>query len=347
MAYVDVLDFNGVKDRWLVYKHPNNEFNNKSKIVVKVGQAAVIVHGGKVEKIVENGTYELETLNLPFLKNLQKKVYGGKTPFQMDVYYINKVIKLDMLWGTNDAIKILDPKFNIFINLRARAQYGLRITNYQFLITQLVGTIGERLLTFDIVNNFFRGLLNSKIKTFLTTEIKDKNISIIDINTSLDSLSSSTTELLRPEFENFGMDLVNFYYESINVPDEDLAMINQILTKNAEFNILGEDRYRTVRGYDILDSAAKNEGSGGNIAAAGVGLGLGLGVAKEASNMSSDLTNDKRNICYNCNKEMDKGVKFCPSCGAKQDLKCSDCNSPIKPGTKFCPSCGAKVGGQE
>ena len=63
-------------------------------------------------------------------------------------------------------------------------------------------------------------------------------------------------------------------------------------------------------------------------------------------------------ICKKCGKEIDKGVKFCPSCGTavqqaapketteKKPVNCANCGTPINKGVKFCPSCGTAVSGK-
>lgn len=328
MAILDVVKFNGFLDRkWLVYHYPGNEFNNRSKLIVGPGQVGLVVHGGKVEGIFEAGTYTLDSENLPFLKNLVKKIYNRKVPFTLEVYFVNKTIKLDMLWGTKDAIPLLDPKFKVKINVRARGQFALRIKNYQFLLTNLVGSLDDRnLVTYQVISDFFRAIINAKIKTNISEYFIKEQINILDISMYLEKLSLESHEELREDFEKYGMDLVNFYFESINIPEDDLKNINDILNKNAAFDIMGDERYRTLRGYDVLESAASNEGSGG-LAGAGVGLGVGLGVAGQVGAMAGNIIPDSPKT-----KHVDG--KFCVSCGANMSKSAN-----------FCPECGTKVGG--
>ena len=46
--------------------------------------------------IIEKGEHVLSTENYPFIKGLIKAVHGGKNPYTMDIYFINKTIKLDI-----------------------------------------------------------------------------------------------------------------------------------------------------------------------------------------------------------------------------------------------------------
>ena len=354
MAIAEVIKYDGaINQRWLIYRYQNQEINDKSKLIVGPGQIGVLVHGGKVEHIYESGTYTLSSENFPFLKGLNKKVYGGNVPYTLEVYFINRTMKLDMLWGTNDPIQIIDPQFKVKVKIRARGQYALRINNYQFLLTNLVGALGSKgLIEFDLVNNLFRALINTKVKTIISKYILEQKISTLDISLYLEKIAQDTFESLKDEIARYGMELVNFYYESINVPNEDLDRINDILNKNAEFNILGEQRYRTARGFDVLESAANNEGAAGSIASLGAGLGMGVGVGKVASDLVSNTLNPQDSAaakpktvqCVKCNAMIEDDDKFCPECGAMQKLVCSNCKIELAPNAKFCPECGKKVG---
>jgi membrane protease subunit (stomatin/prohibitin family) len=142
MALYDVCSFDGGNiPNWLLYKYPKNDFNTKMSLIVNPGQVAICVHDGRIEKILEEGKYILNTELLPFIKLFVKQVHGGANPYPMDVYFANKRLKLDMFWGTSDPIKIIDPEYHVQINVRARGQMGFRLEDYQYFLQTLVGTI--------------------------------------------------------------------------------------------------------------------------------------------------------------------------------------------------------------
>ena len=82
MAFYDVIRCDNVNSsiNWLMYKHPVDEFNNKSRLIVSPGQVAIIVHSGKIEKICKEGTYKIDSELLPFLKTFTKAFFGGNNP---------------------------------------------------------------------------------------------------------------------------------------------------------------------------------------------------------------------------------------------------------------------------
>lgn len=355
MAVANVIKFDGFSDRkWLIFKHPSRDILDKSKVIVGPGQIGIMVHGGKVVEIFESGTFEISTLNYPVLKNFIEGAYDGKTPFPVEIYYINRILKLDMLWGTKEPIQVLDPKYQVRVNVRARGQYALRISNYEFILTTLVGSLGgKNIVEFDVVNDFFRAIINTKVKKNLADKIISQSISTLDLALHMEDISKESYQELETEFERFGFELVNFYFESISVPKEDLDRVNEILNKKAEFNILGDERYRTSRGFDVLEKAADNESQAGGIASMGLGLGVGVGVGQSVSRIASDTlanttpstaVNKKTKSCINCSKMIEEDDQFCPECGTKQKIACKKCHQELKPTDRFCPNCGEKVG---
>lgn len=186
-------------------------------------------------------------------------------------------------------------------------------------------------------------MINTKIKTTLGEYVIKNNISTLDIAYYMEDIANNCKGKLEEEMLRFGLDIVNFFIESINVPDEDLNTINNILNKKAEFDIMGDARYQTSRGYDVLEKAAGSDGAAGSVAAAGVGLGLGIGATQTVGNMMKQSMADKAGvICPKCGHNV-KDAKFCPNCGNKVILECGKCKKAVPLGTKFCPDCGNKI----
>jgi RNA polymerase subunit RPABC4/transcription elongation factor Spt4 len=47
--------------------------------------------------------------------------------------------------------------------------------------------------------------------------------------------------------------------------------------------------------------------------------------------------------CVQCGHELAERAKFCPECGAQQQVKCSGCGALLDSQVRFCGECGAKV----
>ena len=344
MAFYDVIKYNGNGIDWLIYKHSVDEFNNNSRLIVSTGQVAIIVHNGKIEKICEEGTFKINSEFLPFLKGFTKAFFGGKNAYPIEIYFINKRIKLDMLWGTSDPIKLLDPKYQIQINVRARGQMGIKLINYQYFFQTLVGTIMKnQIIDFSIIQDFFRGKINQIIKKQLSKFIINNKITYFEIDLHIDDVQKLLEEELRAELEQFGFDVINLSIESINVPEEDLAKLNDILHKKAEYEQLGDQVYRTTRGYDILEAGAENNGAAATMMGVGMGMNMAGNVTNNMGIIPPAKENDKKIKCPSCNNLIDVNSKFCPECGSKILGFCPECGSKIEAGQKFCSECGHKL----
>lgn len=345
MAIMDVVKFLPPTQDWLVFKSPVTEFNVNSKLIVGPGQTAVCVYNGKLVGEFENGTHRLDTANLPLVTAATKRIYGGTAPYQMEVYFFNKTVKLDFWWGLKNGIQVQDPQFSVIIIINARGQMGLRLVNKQFFLTQLFGSFKANLISYSKIQDYFRGTINTKIKPIIMAFIKDHNVSALELPTIYENVSSEAYSKLKPEFETFGFELINLSIESLEPRREDLININKLLHKRAEFDIVGEDRYKTARTFDVLEEAAQNEGGGA--AGIGMGLGVGLGAGQVAGQMLSSVSDSSKEVvkvvCPKCSHHVEKNAKFCPECGYRFVHNCPKCNSVVKPSNKFCPECGEKL----
>jgi membrane protease subunit (stomatin/prohibitin family) len=352
MALYDVVQFEGTGSDWLLYKCPRNDYNTRLSLIVGPGQIAICVHNGKIEKILEEGKYVLNTDLLPFVKTLVEGVHGGKNAYPMEVYFINKRLKLDTYWGTSDPIKLVDPEYHVQINVRARGQMGIRLKDYQYFLQTLVGTLmKDSWINFDIIQNYFRGLINQKAKKIIASYMLDNKISIFNIEAKLEDIANLISGELTPEMAKYGFEVSSFSVESINVPQEDTDALNAIFHKRAEFEQLGDNRYRTARGYDVLEGAANNEGgAAGSAASIGVGLAAGMSMGNTMSKGATgtegiippaEAPKEETTVeCPSCHAKVAKGAKFCPNCGHAMSAHCPNCGVEVDPSAKFCPSCG-------
>ena len=341
MGIYNVIRFEGNSDDWLIYKFPSDEFNTGSKLIVSTAQIALLVHNGKLEKICESGSYQLDTELLPVIKGITKTIHGGENPFPLEIYFINKRLKLDFLWGTSDLIDVIDPEYGIKIGLRMRGQLGVRVFDYQYFHQTLIGTLmRNNYLTFGVINDFFRAFINQKCKKILANEIITKKITYFKIQIHLDEIQQTLFDEIKEGLKEYGFEVVNLAIENIDCPDEDLTRINEILHKKAELEQLGDSAYRTVRGYDVLESAAKGNG----VTPAIVGVGLGSEIGKDTTSKGIiPPKSDLKCVCPVCGGEIAEKAKFCPECGTKLLKQCPACKANVTSSQKFCPECGKKL----
>jgi membrane protease subunit (stomatin/prohibitin family) len=282
-------------------------------------------------------------VNLPF---------GGDTPFTAEVYFVNKVAKLDMKWGTKTPFTVQEPKYNTVVRVRVYGQFGIRVASSSSFISQIVGALHEdQVSDYQRVSDYFRGLVLTKVQDSIAKEVRDQRASIFDLTGSLSQLSSLANDRMKNEFDRFGIEVLNFYIESINFPEEDLKHLKETLAGRARLDVYGE-RYREARGFDVLEKAAENPGGpAGVMAGLGAGLGAGVvmgGVMADAAKGSFSAPQTTRTTarCLQCGKGNVPGSRFCSDCGKPlTDNKCPKCSAETAHGDRFCGSCGQKLEG--
>ncbi len=349
MALINRIKYDGYQDGspWLVYKCPNEEFVLGSQLIVNQGQEALIFKGGKALDLFGAGTHTLQTGNLPLLKKFVNLPFGGKTPFTAEIYYVNKTSRLDMNWGTANPFQLEDPRYGLILSIRSYGKYGMRIVDSRMFISELVGAVPNgSTVNYAFVASYFSGLLTSTIKTVVSSFMIRQKISFLEVTTYLKELSKECENKISKEFERFGVEIVNFFIETISPPKDEFEKLRNYKEELA----LGNDFYRQRRSFDIMESMAENPGSGG-LASAGIGLGMGFGVAPAMGNLfgniggNVDTSANKENVCPLCGTKNPAGQKFCGGCGKSivVGVVCPSCGKVNTTGQNFCGDCGCKL----
>ena len=354
MAIVDIGKYDGSPDIF-AWKYPNTELGTWTQLIVNESQEAILFKSGMACDVFGAGRHTLDTKNLPLLNKIINLPFGGRSPFTAEVWYINRAFALDIKWGTSTPIQLQDPKYKVFVPVRAFGQFGIQIEDSKKFIIKLVGTLP----VFDKASiiKYFRGVYLTKAKDAISSYLVHKNISILEINAYLDEISTFLQEKIAPYFADFGIKLTSFFVNDINVPEDDNAVIQlkKALAKRAEMDIVGYS-YQQERSFDTLEGAATNPGSAQSaFMGAGMGLGMGVGMGNamgmQFGNMAQQMNTSNNKNCPKCNATMDANARFCPSCGCdtskkesdnQSDIKCASCGAKLTKNSKFCPECGKK-----
>jgi len=351
MAVFEVIKYNGNPDVF-AWKFPGEELSTWSQLIVNESQEAILFKGGQALDVFGPGRHTLETKNIPVLNKIINLPFGGRSPFAAEVWYVNKVFSLDIKWGTSSPIQLQDPKYNVFVPVRAFGQFGIKIERSKDFIVKLVGTLKY----FDkaSIQNYFRGLYLMKVKDAISSFIIEKGISVLEINAHLDELSEFLKEQISAVLGEYGITLVNFYVNDINVPEDDPAVVTlkDALAKKAEMDIVGYS-YTQKRSFDTLEDAASNPSAGqSGLMGAGVGLAMGVGVGgamgKALGGIAGQMNVGGTKICPNCGSEMDTNQRYCSKCGQdtqavqneQTEVICSFCGTANSGKSKFCSECG-------
>lgn len=348
MAIAEVLKFDSTADIF-AWKYPNSELATWSQLIVNESQEAMLLKNGQVTDVFGPGRYVLSTDNIPVLQKLINIPFGRKSPFSAEVWFINKAFSLDIKWGTASPIQIQDPKYNLFVPVRAFGQFGIRIVDSKRFLIKLVGTM--KFFNRNTLTDYFKGLYITRVKDSISSSLINAKISVFEINAHLNELSDALSRELRGELEEYGIELVSFFVNDINVPENDPAVkqLKAALAKRAEMDIIGYN-YQQERTFDTLETAADNNGAAGAVMGSGIGLGVGFGIGGAIGDQAKSLRDNVNSQsdakkCPSCGASVPGSVKFCPECGsditgAAGKIVCSNCGSSYPKGTKFCPECG-------
>ena len=357
MKIFDIIKYEGPNDVF-VWKFPGEDFNTLSQLIVEESQEAVFFKDGKALDIFGPGRYTLHTQNIPLIRRIVNLPFNGVSPFHCEVYFINKVVSMDVKWGTSSPIPIQDAIYKIILPVRANGQFGVKVVDSKKLLIKLVGTIDK--FEQATLKKYFKGVLLTNIKDFIATEFAEKQVSFLEIHSHLRDISNGIKEALAYEFEQYGIELVNFFVNEITPPDDDPSYIKlkDALAKKAEMSVMGYD-YQQERAFNVLDKAAANEGAASNIMGAGMGLGMGINLGSViGGTMGGAMTNIQPEhmqksidtiVCSKCGEQIPNNAKFCLKCGAKVEVETNDntlkspkCGAIVAKG-KFCLECGAPL----
>lgn len=213
-------------NNYLIEKSPIEDFNIGSQLIVHESQQAVFFYDGQALESFGSGRYTLSTENYPFLKGLIRSISGGTNSFHAEVYFINLITQLGVKWGTDSKVRLFDPASGLHIELGASGTFNLRIIDGRRLLLKVVGvskTLSPEMIFGDKSNpiGLFKGMIVSKVKSFLPQIIKNNGINILEIDEHIEQISKLLQSEINRDFEKYGLEISEFYVTAISTPDDD------------------------------------------------------------------------------------------------------------------------------
>ena len=216
-----------------VWKHPIEDFNYGSQLIVHESQEAIFLRDGQALDLFGAGRYTLETQNLPMMERIYRLPTDTTGTFHSEVYFINKTVQMAIKWGTPDKVRFIDPILNVPLEIGASGEMNIMVSDSRKLLLKLVGTMKE--LSWDEGPGFtkslqasFRPLIVSAVKTNLAAVIKSENIDILEIDSHLDIISNTLREKIVPGFEEYGLTIPQLYVTGISLPPDSDPIMKEI-----------------------------------------------------------------------------------------------------------------------
>lgn len=193
-----------------------------SSLRVKDGEVAVFVYKqktGAMQDFIE-GPYDetIKSANFPILASIVGLAFGGGTPFQAEVYFIN-LSKVVQFSARVPYFDIFDPRF-IDFGVKCAIQYQLltQVKDYKEFIK--IHRLAN--LTPTELNQKMKPVIDRHLKSLVINIPKLNNIAAVQIETQLDEVNIQSEQRLKPEIEKvFGVQINNLSIDKIELDKDD------------------------------------------------------------------------------------------------------------------------------
>lgn len=245
------------EQEYLIWKwRPSGEANSTKKensirygssLRVKDGEVAVFVYpqaDGKMQDfIVGPHDKKIETKNFPILTNLVGLAWGGNSPFQAEIYFINLSGIVQIKFGV-PYFDVYDPRFLDFgVPVAVRGSISFNITDYEAFIKL------HRMINFDI-NSFktqVKDTVVKRVKGIISNVPTDCQIPVLQLERKIMEVSDVVqTYLVRDLAEIFGVNVRSVDISAIE-PDKESEGWRELR------KVTAEQQTMTIEGQTIVN----------------------------------------------------------------------------------------------
>ena len=279
MAIATIESVSG-KD-YLVWKHPKREIAIGSQVLVNESEEALLFENGQLLHILKAGRHLIESGNIPGLDGVIRRSLGNNSPIKIDIWFVSKTSSTDYKWGVQLQVK--DTAHQLIVPVGSYGSMLLRIDDPASLVLQVVGkkmSMNKTELKEFLIPNIERSL-----KDYIADKIKKGSLDIFSIESILVEASADTKRSIDRTFERFGLKLIDFYIQGIEVigDNPEYKKIKESLADAASLRIRAKAAsetkgfYQQERALDALNKAAeKDTGVAGQLLSKGLG-GINFG----------------------------------------------------------------------
>jgi SPFH domain-Band 7 family/GYF domain 2 len=195
-----------------------------SSLRVKDGELAVFFYQQK-DGLMQDfivGPYDqtIKTANFPVLSSIVGLAFGGASPFQAEVYFINLSGNIQVKFGI-PYFDVFDPRFIDFaVPMSARGTITFNLTDYKGFIKL------NRLINFDLedFNKQIKDAVTKYIKVIITNIPAEKGIPVLQMERKILEINELIAAYLKPRLENdFGVNMKGLDIAAIEVDKESLG----------------------------------------------------------------------------------------------------------------------------
>lgn len=193
-----------------VYRHPIENFNIGSQLIVSEGQKAIFFRNGQGLDVFGPGRHTLETQKLPLLEEVLKFPTDAEYTFNSKVYFV-RVNRLNVKWGL-PAIQLRNPGMDFYVDVGVSGSMDVQVIEdnesvrkfVYMIIGSSAGTTNNTSIgtnesyTTQYIADKFRDIVTTRFTDLMANIILENNINILDI----ESKKIIISEILRKDYNS-------------------------------------------------------------------------------------------------------------------------------------------------
>ena len=372
-------------------KGTEDVISNGSVVHVGQNQFMLLVDGGKViDFTAEPGYFKVVNSAAPSMfsgsfgdalqDTFDRIRFGGATPYQQKVYFINLQEIKNIAFGTVNPINYFDNFYNAELFLRAHGYFSVRVADPLKFYAEAVPHNDQRMEIADLQKLYLAEFLNG-LQTAINQMSVD-NIRISHVTSQGVKVAKYMADALDEDWTKLrGMEIVSVGIQSISYDEESKKLINM----RNQGAMLSDAAIREGYVQGAVARGVEAAGSNANGSTAGF-MGVNMGMQSAGGFMAAATQTNQaqmaaqqrareqqaaadtwqcscgakctENFCPACGKAKpapagawtcscgkENTGNFCSHCGkAKpQGSVCPKCGWTSKEPAKFCPQCGEKL----
>ena len=238
-----------------------NSIRYGSSLRVKDGELAVFVYKQKdgpiQDFIIGPHDQTIKTANFPVLTSIVGAAFGGESPFQAEIYFMNLSGNVQIRFGV-PYFDVFDPRFLDFaVPMAVRGTLTFNITDYKGFIKL------NRLINFELddFKSQIKDAVTKYIKGVVTNIPADNNIPVLQMERKILEINDIVGKYLAPRLESdFGVNMKGLDIATVEADKEaeGYAELRKVTAEQSTKNIDAQTEVNIKNLQDTQRITAEN-----------------------------------------------------------------------------------------